>query len=217
MTSPASRKGEPIHPWPRECGRQTRSGYPGRNRVYEVDSPRIQRTRKRKGKETYLIQYVFRGLRLAPARKTPLVDHLYKGRLRVTLCVRWCVVPRLRWVALYERGSVHVNTMGFHSRGILDVVAPVRERGLERDLLPPMTRGKSTNKVGCARQTPVSFLAVVCCLTAPRRSPLSFRAGQGCAGAGRQNNRYEHNSMRPGRLADTPKCTRFGRSCKGAG
>jgi hypothetical protein len=118
--------------------------------------------------------YVFRGLRLAPARKTPLVDHMYQGRLRVTLCVRWYVVPRLRFVALYERGSVHVNTMGFHSRGILDVVAPVRE--VERDPTSPMTRGKSTNKVGCARQTPASLLAVVCCLTAPRRSPLSFRA-----------------------------------------
>jgi hypothetical protein len=43
------------------------------------------------------------------------------------------VVPRPR-PRLYERGSVPVITMSFHSRGILDVVAPVREA--EQDPLP---------------------------------------------------------------------------------
>jgi hypothetical protein len=46
-------------------------------------------------------------------------------------------VPRL---GLNERGSVLVITMGFHSRGILDVVAPVREVEKEQDPLPPCMR-----------------------------------------------------------------------------
>jgi len=59
-------------------------------------------------------------LRLAPpARKTPLVG-------QVGCSSQTC--------SLYERDSVLVITMSFHSRGILDVVAPVRE--VERDPLP---------------------------------------------------------------------------------
>ena len=37
--------------------------------------------------------------------------------------------PDCARLRLYERGSVLVITMSFHSRGILDVVAPVQRDG----------------------------------------------------------------------------------------
>ena len=80
---------------------------------------------KRKG--TYLIR--------VPRVKTSTSSENATGRSYVQggLRVTECQVVRGSQTAV-GRGSVLVITMGFHSRGILDVVAPVRE--VERDPLP---------------------------------------------------------------------------------
>ena len=59
---------------------------------------------------------MFRGLRLAPARKTPLVDQLRSVVSQTALVVRTWFSPGLV-----------ITTSFSYSRGILDVVAPVRE------------------------------------------------------------------------------------------
>ncbi len=134
----------------KKSGRQTHPGHPGRNRKYEVetapDTEDLEAKRKR-----------------APRVKTGTSSENATGRShvqgRVRLFAGNCVSGGVQFpdCTSCERGSVLVITMSFHSRGILDVVVPVRE--VERDPLPP--RGKSTNKVGCGRQTP-ACLVVVC-------------------------------------------------------